>query len=1503
MPGPVDFTERANLPYAVVGIGASAGGIEALQKFFDHTQPGSGMTFVVIVHLPPEHQSLMAEILARHTSMPVLQVEDGMRVEPDHVYVIRPGHTLTISNGRLLLGAPVENRGHRRPVDDFFRSLAEEQKEKAIAVVLSGTGTNGTAGAQAIKAAGGICIAQTPQSAAFPGMPTSLIRSGYADQVVEIADMPALLLKYASHPYVSPDEQPEANDAFKKDLQHLRESLALVRIRTGHDFGGYRKPTILRRIQRRMGICGVTDFAQYVGLLRERPDEVTSLANDLMINVTGFFRDGEAWEALRESVIAPLVEGRETGATIRAWVTACASGEEAYTLAMLVAEEMQRVGKLFEVKIFATDTADKSLTAARAGVYPGGIEGDVSQERLEAFFDKDEHTYRIKKEIREMVVFAPQDVLRDPPFSQLDLCTCRNLLIYLQPETQQRLLALLHFALREGGYIFLGNSESPGALENRFEPVSKRWRIYRRTGLRSTQLAEFLPSGLSKAAMTPVLRREEILGMARASPALGFQSALLDCFVPPTVVVDSHDHIVYFHGDTAPFLQHPTGQPTQDLHECLRPPLQLAVRSALRKATRDHAAATIARVPLETAEGDHVDVMAAPIIVNKMADYFLVSFHMNSWSRSGAEVLGRGSDVASHYDGGVAGDIGLQDEVRTLRRELQHSLEAFEASNEELKASHEEATSVNEELQSVNEELETGKEELQSVNEELTTVNAQLQSKIAELEATTDDLSNLLSSTHIAVIFLDAKFRVRRFTPAMNDLLDLIDSDIGRPVTDLAQKFTESDLLDDARRVLSKLVPIESELRSHSGRWYLRRTLPYRTVDNRIAGVVITFVDISARKTAEESNRASQEKLRAVLEQMPAAVLIAEAPSGQLLLANREAKELFDNPVLLSAVRQGDTPAHSALLAQHPDGRRYRAADWPLTRALVKGEFINDEEIHVERPNGDLSVLSVSAAPVVDKLGVRVAVVGTFWDITRRKRIEQTLRDTEERFRLLFDSARDFAIFFISTDGRVVTWNRGAERLLGWTECEIAGQPASVIFPPGDREQAAPEHEMQEAERHGESIVQRWHTRKDGTLFWASGVLAAAFDGGKVCGFVKILHDDTDRKEADDRLYAATDDAENARAAAVAANQAKDEFLSIVSHELRTPLNTIKLWSRMLESDRLSAIDRAEGIRMISRAALSQQQLIDDLLDVSRIASGNLRIAVRDTRLVEVVRAAIEAVRPAAVARGIRLESELDAAVGMVQADPDRVQQVMWNLLSNAVKFTPSGGVVRAELRRIGVEVEIRISDTGLGIRPDFLPHVFDRFRQAEMGTARQHGGLGLGLAIARQLVELHGGTLEAASGGEGQGATFTVRMPLEARASRKLPPEARPKEKSHDLTGIEVLLVEDEVATRDATRRLLEEFGALVRAVESSDAAYDAVALRKPRVLISDIGLPGEDGYALIKQLRTTNAELPALALTAFARSEDRQRALDAGFNDHLPKPVDPDRLIAAVSRLAKLH
>jgi two-component system CheB/CheR fusion protein len=1094
------------LPFPVVGIGASAGGLQAFTEFFDAMPADPGMAFVLIQHLPPEAENLLPEIIARHTALPVQAATDGIAIEPNHVYVIRPGYTLTMEEGRLRLGESVEQRGHRRPVDDFFRSLAAEQKEKAIAIVMSGTGSNGSAGAQAVKAAGGICIAQEPQTAEFQSMPRSLIDSGYADQVLAPRDMPAALLSYISHPYLA--SVVTASSMLEALLQRERpgfnEILAILRTQTGRDFRGYKRPTLLRRIQRRMGLAQVTQLGDYSALMRKQPAEVIALADDLTINVTGFFRDAEAWNALRTEVIRPLIAARENRASIRAWAAGCSSGEEAYTLAMVLAEEAEKARKQFDIKVFATDTAEKPLSHARAGVYPAGIEGDLDPERIDRFFEKDEHSLRIRKAIREMVVFAPQNLLTDPPFSRLDLVTCRNLLIYLEPDTQRRVISLLHFSLREGGVLFLGNSETVGAGEELFAPVNKKWRIYRRVGVTRHGSVQF---PLASAGRYEADAGEPIATPPRSALGLLMQRTLIERYGPPAVLVDRRGRVIYFHGDTDRYIAHPSGEPTQNLTELVREGLRMPVRAALREAMTENRPVTAFDRPGRDGARTRVQIAVTPLRDSYASsfEFFMVTFQEHAPDK--AESSDAITPALESPAGALTADEHneLERELRTVREELQSTIEELESSNEELKASNEEVTSVNEELQSTNEELETSKEELQSLNEELTTVNAQLQVKIEELESTSNDLSNLLSSTNIAVVFLDTTLRVRRFTPAVRDLLELIPSDVGRPIEHMAQKFVGGNLVQDAQRVLESLVPVEAEIRSTSGRFYIRRILPYRTTDNRIAGVVVTFFDISERKRAEDNVLAAQSRLQAIVEQMPAAVLIADAATGRLMMGNREAAALLGRDAS-TPLDNGDwNAAYAGLKAFHQDGRPYVMQELPLFRSLIKGEPVHQEEIGYLRADGARGVVSASSAPVLDGGGRVVAAVGTFDDISVRKRLENELRAGESRYRALLEGANDYGLIMLGTDGEIEAWSVGAQHTFGYAESQAVGEGWQLLFTDEGRSAGLPQQHLQRAHDGGFVSAPATLRRMDGSAMKAEVAIAMLRPNGASRGYLVIV--------------------------------------------------------------------------------------------------------------------------------------------------------------------------------------------------------------------------------------------------------------------------------------------------------------------------------------------------------------------------------------------------------------
>jgi two-component system CheB/CheR fusion protein len=833
--------------FPVVGIGASAGGLEALQEFFGRVPADSGMAFVVVTHQHPGHVSLLPTLLGKATSLSVVEAREGVAVEPNHVYVGPPGGILSILGGVLRWVKADVTKFPHLPIDHFFRSLAFDQREHAICVVLSGTGTDGTLGMRAIKAESGLAVVQETSSAKYSGMPTSASGTGLADYVLPASAMAEQLLAYTRGPYLKPRLHAAEEPAFPPEP--LQRIMMLLRSRTGHDFSLYKKATILRRIQRRMNVHHIKEPNGYVQYLQQNVRELDLLFSEMLISVTSFFRDPQAFEALSERVIPELMQSRRDEIALRAWVAGCATGEEAYSLAMVMRECMDKLNKRFEVQIFATDLDAHAIDAARVGLYPGGISADVSTERLDRYFAVEDGMFRVRKEVREMIVFATQNVIKDPPFTRLDLMLCRNLLIYLDVELQRQLLPIMHYALRPRGVLLLGPSESISGFGELFEPIDSKWKIFRRKETSSNLRPVLdLPTESAKPQDEAVPPRGPLPAVKQSHTITQIERLLMMLFTPVCIVCDEHGNIVYIHGRSGAYLEPAEGQPRNNLMEMARQGLVRPLTAAMRQAVADNKEVVRERVRVKT-NGDftYVRFSVTPIAgPEPIRGLLLVTIQPSVVPQPATVVPSAKSDEIP-----AARVNDLEEELRFVKESLQATIEELETSNEELKSTNEELQSTNEELQSTNEELETSKEEMQSLNEELSTVNAELQAKVDELSHSTDDMQNLLNSTQVATVFLDSKLALKRYTDQARELINLIPTDIGRPLSDLTSKFDYPRLMDDCRDVIRTLVRKELELCDRDGVWHLLRIMPYRTAENVIDGVVLTFVEINRLKVAE----------------------------------------------------------------------------------------------------------------------------------------------------------------------------------------------------------------------------------------------------------------------------------------------------------------------------------------------------------------------------------------------------------------------------------------------------------------------------------------------------------------------------------------------------------------------------------------------------------------------------------------------------------------------------
>ena len=827
----------------IVGIGASAGGVEALERFFKSMPADNGMGFVVVTHLPPNRESMLAEIIGRATKMPVVDARDGEMVEAEHVYVLPSGAVLTIREGRLRLRHTATTDHERTPINLFFSSLAQDQAEHAVGIVLSGGGSDGTLGLKAIKENGGLTVAQGTNVTRprFAQMPLSAVAAGFVDLVLPVEDIPDRIINYVRDWNTFDPQQPE--DA-------LSTIYSVLRTRAGHDFSEYKDRTFQRRVQRRMQVLQTAGLEEYVERLQKDPDEVRALVRDLLIGVTDFFRDDAAFHALETSVVAKLFDGKNSDDEVRVWVVGCATGEEAYSIAILLREHMDRLHAAPKVQIFATDIDEAAMGTARTARYAADLVRGVSPERLKRFFVHDAGTYHLVKNLREMCVFSTHSIIRDPPFSRLDLISCRNLLIYLKPSLQEQIIPLLHYALRPNGYLFLGLSENIGRYADLFVALDKKNRIFQRREViarASLPFRQFLPGSrqqgvVSDANHSPLVRRSELLH--------NVANTIVERFGPTYVLTDSADEVLYFSAGTGKYLEIAAGPPSRDVLAMASPGLRADLRAALRRAKESGRRETRDRIPVETDSGVHlVDLVVEPITRGSDTTYGIVFADHVPAGRHDERVSAKrpaGEDDTIQQ---------IEKELQETKERLQSTIEELETANEEFLSSNEELMSVNEEMQSSNEELETSKEELQSVNEELQTVNSELTNKIEELDRANSDLNNLFQSTQIATIFLDRNLVIRSFTPPVTKLFNLIPGDHGRPLTDLVSRLAYPDLENDVRAVFGGEV-IERAVSLANGKsHFLARILPYQASGNKIDGVLLTFVDITGIATAEEQLR------------------------------------------------------------------------------------------------------------------------------------------------------------------------------------------------------------------------------------------------------------------------------------------------------------------------------------------------------------------------------------------------------------------------------------------------------------------------------------------------------------------------------------------------------------------------------------------------------------------------------------------------------------------------
>ncbi|TCZ71359.1 chemotaxis protein CheB [Flaviaesturariibacter aridisoli] len=1367
----------------VVAIGASAGGLEAIHEFFDHMPPDSNCSFVIIQHLSPDYKSLLVELVSKHTKMKVYEAVHDRQLEPNSVYVIPNDKLLKLQDGRLQLSEKHFDNSINTAIDIFLKSMAEDQGERAIAVILSGTGTDGTRGIEAVQQHGGLIIVQDPHSAKFDGMPNSAIAAGYADFVLSPGQMPEEIMNHAREKPGRRVNEGRPNEA------SLPEVLTLIEKSCGYDFHNYKSPTILRRILRRMHHVGIKDFTEYLDQLRRDGEECKALGQEFLIGVTKFFRDHAAFDIFAREVLPEIIRSKGEGDVLKVWVTACSTGQEAYSIGILINEHLRRIDRDLEIKIFATDIDIEAVETAARGSYPAPLLADIEPELLERYFTKQGSHYHVNAALRKQIVFARHNILKDPPFIKNDIVTCRNMLIYMNNVLQRRVFSTLQYGLNTGGILFLGPSEIPASISSSLQEVSSKWKIYRKTGNeKPTQQVYDTSRPLRESRVSNIVKENT----TARELAEDFRNILTDEYRYAAVYVDRNYEIKEGLGDFRHYLSLPKKIVTLNVLKMVGPELAIALNSGLRKALKEGTKVALQVRPRPDSEDRPVQLIIKPPA--KPDGLIMIVFgegHEAVQFRSHGEVSVPGDPETAGYL------AELEDELKETRMNLQMAVESLETTNEELQSSNEELLSANEELQSSNEEL-------QSLNEELHTLNTEHQLRIKELLELNDDLNNYFRSTEIGQVFVDRNGRIRKFNPAAVQLINLIDSDVGRPIEHISTNVRDENLMEDVKRVLEKQVQIEKEVNTNGDRVVLMRILPYIRRDHLVDGVVITFFDITATRELHHI-------IKGVFNASLSAVLALSAVrdlDGHIIdftckAANHAADTLMGkrNYEYLNGSLRAHLPeiAHTGLFSKCVE--------------VVE----TDKSLHTEL------MLQKAGNPVwYEVVGVRMpdGLVLSWTDITEKKEAEEKLRRnyhelvrTKENLKLLNASLEEkvthrtaelasseerFRLIAASTNDMVWDWNL-VQNEMWWSETfyRLIGaefhdgqiqRPTLWMDYIHPEDKTMVEHSIHESINTGRNWTARFRLQKeDGSYASISGRGAVISDEfGVPYRMVGALVDVSHAEEAERQLHEKnrelqrlhdileqkvaerTQELTRSNADLESSNAELLQFASVASHDLKEPLRKIHIFSNIIRDRYLGGADEGamDYITRIINSSARMTKLINDLLAYSRLSVNHFFEQVDLNAIVGEVLSDLEL---SIEEKGAQVDVD---RMPLLEAVPGQLRQVLQNIISNALKFTRPGVTPHIRLRceRIsmpdvaappvedGPYLRLIISDNGIGFDDQYANKIFTIFQR--LHSREKYEGTGIGLAITKKIIDRHNGVITAHSK-EGEGSTFVIVLPL----------------------------------------------------------------------------------------------------------------------------------------------
>jgi len=1342
--------ELASKDHYVVGIGASAGGLEAIHEFFDNltipVESDIQISFIIVQHLSPDYKTMMPELLSKHTNMNVFEAEDGMDLQSNTIYVIPSKMLMTVKNGKLRLREKSTFHVPNISIDTFLESLAHDFGNKSIGVILSGTGTDGSRGVEHIKKAGGIVLVQNPENAKFDGMPNSAIASGYSDFILPVKDIPNEILNYLRQ---KPLES-YISSVTEKDEVILNEIFNLIKIRTAYDFTYYKRPTILRRLLRRMSLNKIQTLLEYRNYLIDYPEEVSNLSKEFLIGVTHFFRDTEAFDFLKKVIIPEIILEKSSDEPLKIWSAGCSTGEEAYSLAILVKEYLQKVGREMEVKIFATDIDKEAIEYASKGIYPASIEKDVTEERLEQFFSREGSKYLVSPHIRKMVIFAHHNVIKDPPFGRTDLVVCRNMLIYLNPVLQKKVLSLFHFSLNLGGYLFLGPSENPGDLRDSFEEVNKKWKIFKNIQASKSVRTEPI-ARLTKSTVVPV---EYNVGSSNRNFIDTFNEMLVEEYDCAGIFVNENFELVHAIGNYKKFLYLPDKNFNLNLLKMAPEDLSIPLSSCLRKASKENHRVEMKSVRVKSGDISRtVNISVKPYTGDKKFFhnlYLVLLTELKEEKQMTSSVFEKDEDVRSQF-------FNLQEELRETKENLQSAVEELEAANEELQSSNEELISANEELQSTNEEL-------QSLNEELHTVNTEHQLKIKQLIQLNDDFNNYFRSNDIGQIFLDMNMIIRKFTPAAVKHINLIENDIGRPITHISNNIKYNHLPEDIKEVLSTHSAVEKEVEVMDGRFYQMKILPYIRQDRNIDGVVITFVDVTVLKTLNN-------KLSSVLNNSLDAVMAFKSVRNedgrikdfQCIMANSMAEKMFS--------RKEDVLMHETVLSLNPPNKEFIFGKFLAVVQHLAPEYFQFELIS---DNDQKQWYEVAAAPMEDGLVV------SFSDITDKKlteekielayeelkkaeghlrklnnelekRVEDRTKElavSEERFRLLSKATSD-VVWDWNMVKNELWWNDNIEKLFGYGRQSLDGgiefwykliheeDRGNVIKSINDvinkgKEQWVMEYRLKKANNEYAFVLDRAHVIHD--------------DNGMPYRIIGSKVDITNLKSIQEELRNTN---ENLRKI----NEDLDNFIYTASHDLKAPVSNIEGLVSTLSEELGNQTEEVQYILSLIKHSVDQFKLtIQELTEITKVQKG-VYGEEEEVDVKEITEEVLINIRE--MIHKNHAQVNIDCGhCPKIKFSKKNLKSIIYNLISNGIKYHHPGRDPLVELKTEELENEILMSvtDNGLGIPKSKQGKIFSMFKRLHDHVE----GTGIGLYIVKRIVENNGGRIEMVSE-ENVGTTFNI--------------------------------------------------------------------------------------------------------------------------------------------------